>query len=144
MIQRLPFPDRLPGAPDHSVFTTGCPIGFTNGIGPKLSLLLCPSHHPHSHTNCSSSRFPHFINNTTFYLVTKANIPEVISASLSDPLHAIHHHVLHIPASEICHHHNPSHQHLSPTCLKQCLYLSLCFHSSCFPNHSGHSSHSNS
>lgn len=49
----------------------------------KLSLLLCPSYHPHSHTYCSSSRFPPFTNNTTFYLVTKADIPEVISACLT-------------------------------------------------------------
>lgn len=71
-----------------------------------------------THTHCSSSRFPHFTNNTTFYLVSKADIPEVISASLSDPVHTIHHHVLHIPDSEIGHRDNPHHHHLSPTCLQ--------------------------
>lgn len=51
VIQRLPSPDSLPWAPDHSVFTTGCPLGFTNGIGPNwVFYSALPIIHVHTHT----------------------------------------------------------------------------------------------
>lgn len=104
--------DSLPWAPDHSVFTTGCPLGFTKWNRSKTESSAHPSYHPRSHTHCSSSRFPPFTNNTTFYLVTKADIqkssllPCLTLTCNPSPCSTY-------SDSEVGHCDNPSHHHLS-------------------------------
>lgn len=110
---------------------------------------FCPLPWPKC-THYSSLSLRHFTNNTTVYLLLKPTFQE---SSLLPPsphiLHAVHHQILCILACKISLQSNSIPIATTPviigSCLHYCKSLQISLHhSNCFPNHSPHSSHSNS